>query len=129
MPFETHQNHEYNPFPGIPLTQLSERGNWLKNSQASATSFWGHKPHNMTCSVKICFLFAHCSKSLKEHLTDKLRKGNRTIVLIGPEGDFSEHEIKMAESLEYQSVTLGQSRLRTETAGIVACHIVNLIHT
>jgi 16S rRNA (uracil1498-N3)-methyltransferase len=48
------------------------------------------------------------------------------IVLIGPEGDFSKKEIDMAISQDYTKVGLGPNRLRTETAGIVACTILNL---
>ena len=49
------------------------------------------------------------------------------IVLIGPEGDFSDVEIALALSKGFTPVTLGDSRLRTETAGVVACHIANLV--
>lgn len=52
-------------------------------------------------------------------------KGNY-IVLIGPEGDFSKKEIELAIANEYKKIGLGPSRLRTETAGVVACHILNL---
>jgi 16S rRNA (uracil1498-N3)-methyltransferase len=46
--------------------------------------------------------------------------------LIGPEGDFMPEEVEMAFAKGFQGVSLGQHRLRTETAGIVACQIVNL---
>ncbi|MDB5263425.1 MAG: rRNA methyltransferase [Adhaeribacter sp.] len=49
-------------------------------------------------------------------------------VLIGPEGDFSPQEIKLAYEKGVQPVTLGTSRLRTETAALVACHTLNLLH-
>lgn len=49
-------------------------------------------------------------------------------VLIGPEGDFSPAELDLALQNGYQKVALGPSRLRTETAGIVACHTLNLIN-
>ena len=49
-------------------------------------------------------------------------------VLIGPEGDFSENEIKLALDRGFHKVSLGNSRLRTETAGLAACHILNLIN-
>ena len=47
-------------------------------------------------------------------------------VLIGPEGDFSIDEVRMAVKAGYESVTLGTSRLRTETAGLVAVTMANL---
>jgi len=50
------------------------------------------------------------------------------IVLIGPEGDFSKKEIELAINHHFKKVSLGPSRLRTETAGIAACHILNLIN-
>jgi 16S rRNA (uracil1498-N3)-methyltransferase len=46
--------------------------------------------------------------------------------MIGPEGDFSEEEVKMAIEAGFQPISLGRSRLRTETAALVATHILNL---
>ncbi|MEX2590927.1 MAG: RsmE family RNA methyltransferase [Chitinophagales bacterium] len=46
--------------------------------------------------------------------------------MIGPEGDFSKEEVQLAESKGFKRISLGNARLRTETAGIVACEIVNL---
>jgi len=51
-----------------------------------------------------------------------------TLVLIGPEGDFSKEEIANAIDNGFIPVKLGPSRLRTETAGIVACHTVNMVN-
>ena len=48
--------------------------------------------------------------------------------MIGPEGDFSKEEINLASENSIRAVTLGQSRLRTETAGIIACHLMNLLN-
>ena len=50
-------------------------------------------------------------------------------VLIGPEGDFTKEELNLAQSKNFKKVNLGNSRLRTETAGIVACHTLNLINS
>ena len=49
-------------------------------------------------------------------------------MLIGPEGDFSEQEVQMALNAGYIPVSLGSSRLRTETAGVVACHTAILLN-
>ena len=49
-------------------------------------------------------------------------------VLVGPEGDFSREEVALAESMGFRSVSLGKSRLRTETAALVAAHLMNLAH-
>jgi 16S rRNA (uracil1498-N3)-methyltransferase len=51
-----------------------------------------------------------------------------SIVLIGPEGDFSIDEVNSAISARYLQISLGENRLRTETAAIVACHTINLIN-
>ncbi|KAA6339247.1 Ribosomal RNA small subunit methyltransferase E [termite gut metagenome] len=71
---------------------------------------------------------AHCREGEKVLLKDVIRKGEKALVLIGPEGDFSEDEVKRAEENGFISVGLGKSRLRTETAGLAACHIFNLIN-
>lgn len=55
--------------------------------------------------------------------------GNNALVLIGPEGDFSPEEIELAKRNGFVPINLGQSRLRTETAGIVACHTINLLNS
>ena len=49
-------------------------------------------------------------------------------VIIGPEGDFSLDEIDFAKEYGFQTISLGSSRLRTETAGVAACHILNIIN-
>ena len=54
--------------------------------------------------------------------------GNNYCVLIGPEGDFIPEEVDLALSFDFQTISLGKSRLRTETAGIAACHILNIIN-
>lgn len=51
------------------------------------------------------------------------------LVLIGPEGDFSADELAIADSHGFKKVSLGHARLRTETAGLAACHILNLANT
>ena len=71
---------------------------------------------------------AHCYKDEKRELKDALRKGRDVLILIGPEGDFSTEEINMALNSGYNPISLGDNRLRTETAAIVACdtcHIIN----
>lgn len=65
---------------------------------------------------------AHCYKEDKRVLQHEIVPGRDVLVLIGPEGDFSEQEVKEALDLGFVPVSLGNSRLRTETAGVVACH-------
>jgi 16S rRNA (uracil1498-N3)-methyltransferase len=72
---------------------------------------------------------AHCHEGNKPHLKDIIDENSDNIVLIGPEGDFSPQEIQEADKKGFRSVSLGPSRLRTETAGVVACHIVNLVNS
>ncbi len=71
---------------------------------------------------------AHCENFDKKSLKSVYKKAENALILIGPEGDFSLTEIKMAIEKKYIAVSLGESRLRTETAGLVACHTINLIN-
>lgn len=71
---------------------------------------------------------AHCHDVKKQHLQHAISKGQNTLVMIGPEGDFSETEIQIAKQHGFKDVTLASSRLRTETAAVVACHTLNLIN-
>ena len=71
---------------------------------------------------------AHCYKDEKRELKDVLRKGRDVLILIGPEGDFSEQEVELAIAKGFVPVGLGRSRLRTETAGVVACHTAVLLN-
>lgn len=79
-----------------------------------------------TESTTLCI--AHCEESTKQSLTKELVASKDILILIGPEGDFSTQEIKAATSQGYTEITLGNSRLRTETAGIVACHSIAFLH-
>ncbi|PBJ08997.1 16S rRNA (uracil(1498)-N(3))-methyltransferase [Flavobacterium sp. ACN6] len=69
-------------------------------------------------------LIAHCEETDKKSLKEVLQPNENVTILIGPEGDFSEKEIALALENNYKPVTLGNTRLRTETAAIVACHSV-----
>jgi 16S rRNA (uracil1498-N3)-methyltransferase len=72
---------------------------------------------------------AHVDHNNPLHLKDAAQKAQKSIVLIGPEGDFSDSELALAEQHSYKKVSLGSSRLRTETAGVAACHILNLVNS
>lgn len=69
-------------------------------------------------------LIAHCEETDKKTLKSVLKTNENITMLIGPEGDFSEKEIALALENNYTPVSLGNTRLRTETAAIVACHSV-----
>jgi 16S rRNA (uracil1498-N3)-methyltransferase len=71
---------------------------------------------------------AHCEETDKKSLKSLVKPNENITILIGPEGDFSNKEITLAVENSYIPVTLGSTRLRTETAAIVACHSVVLIN-
>ncbi|GGD07809.1 16S rRNA (uracil(1498)-N(3))-methyltransferase [Hyunsoonleella pacifica] len=71
---------------------------------------------------------AHCEESSKKSLKQQLKPKTNVTILIGPEGDFSTKEIALALKNNFTAVTLGDTRLRTETAAIVACHSVAFVN-
>jgi len=71
---------------------------------------------------------AHCEETDRKSLKRELKAKTDVTILIGPEGDFSVKEIEMAIQNKFIPVTLGETRLRTETAAIVACHSVAFIN-
>jgi 16S rRNA (uracil1498-N3)-methyltransferase len=74
-------------------------------------------------------LIAHCNNEINRvRIADAYSHGENALVLIGPEGDFTEEEIKNAIKSGFLSIHLGNSRLRTETAGLAACHSIYLIN-
>lgn len=79
-------------------------------------------------SVKSRTFIAHCNEGEKPHLKDVCKVKQDTLILIGPEGDFSPEEVALALQHQYEAISLGKSRLRTETAGLAACHIINLVN-
>ena len=71
---------------------------------------------------------AHCEDTDKIDLGTALDKQGRYLVLIGPEGDFTRNEIDTALQNGFKAITLGDSRLRTETAALEACFEVNFLN-
>lgn len=71
---------------------------------------------------------AHCEETDKKSLKKELQPNGNYTILIGPEGDFSEKEIQSALQKKYIPVSLGNTRLRTETAAIVACQSAAFIN-
>lgn len=67
---------------------------------------------------------AHCEETDKKELAKEVQSNGNVTILIGPEGDFSEKEIQTAVSVGYVPVSLGKTRLRTETAGVYATTVV-----
>lgn len=73
-------------------------------------------------------LIAHCEESNKTEL-NKLEKKEKYTALIGPEGDFTTSEIDLALQHKFIPLSLGKSRLRTETAGVFICNAISLINS
>lgn len=82
--------------------------------------------------VKESFLgnkyIAHCRADNLKHIKELYKPKSNALILIGPEGDFDETEIAVAKASGFEEVSLANSRLRTETAGVVACSVVNLVN-
>jgi len=94
----------------------------LLNEMIPFNEFIQHSPH--PANRYIAYLDEQQSVSLSKIYPP----GEDALILIGPEGDFSEEEVEQARASGFQPVKLGASRLRTETAGIAACHSVNLLN-
>ncbi len=90
-----------------------------------------HEPRKFQEMMLVGFMtdlqkfIATCESGLP-HLKDSYLKGKNSLMLIGPEGDFTENELHQAKSNGFEPVSLGNSKLRVETAGIVACHLIQL---
>lgn len=91
--------------------------------------------HNLTpfrqfvqrCNPEHTFI-AHLEEDATKSIKDYYKPGKPHCILIGPEGDFSQQEIELAYKAGIRPVTLGSSRLRTETAALVACHTLHVLH-
>ncbi len=80
-----------------------------------------------TTSGGNCFI-AYCGEGNKPSLRTVYQPEQDVVIAIGPEGDFSTGEVSQALACGYQGIGLGTSRLRTETAGVVACHSVYFVN-
>ena len=72
---------------------------------------------------------AHCGEGERQPLKTACRTGQNTIIAIGPEGDFSMQEVTQAMTHGFKSISMGTSILRTETAGVAACHSVYFLNS
>ncbi|MEK7255405.1 MAG: 16S rRNA (uracil(1498)-N(3))-methyltransferase [Bacteroidota bacterium] len=100
------------------LDEMTDFEHFVKNSGSTSVT-------NPQSPIPNHFI-AHCQKTELPHLKNLCPAGQNVLILIGPEGDFSPAEIDLAERHGFVSVSLGKARLRTETAGVVACHLANL---
>ena len=71
---------------------------------------------------------AHCEEQEKTLLQSVVKPSEKTTILIGPEGDFSTQEIEKCLTKNFTPISLGESRLRTETAALVALNTVSFIN-
>jgi 16S rRNA (uracil1498-N3)-methyltransferase len=72
-------------------------------------------------------MIAHC-EGKRTLIKECYRPGQKALILIGPEGDFTDEEIALSQTANFHTITLGESRLRTETAGIAACFSINFLN-
>ena len=89
-----------------------------------------NEPISFSQFVKLNFegqkFIAHCEETDKKSFQNEIKQKEKITILIGPEGDFSTKEINLAIANQFIPVTLGNTRLRTETAALVACHTIAL---
>ncbi|RYD99830.1 MAG: 16S rRNA (uracil(1498)-N(3))-methyltransferase [Sphingobacteriales bacterium] len=84
---------------------------------------------SLLAATDVCFsqkFIAHCeSEQERNPYWNALETGKNTLVLVGPEGDFTGEEIEMSLKAGFKAVSFGNNRLRTETAGLYACTVFN----
>ncbi len=96
------------------------------NNPISAKEFI--EQNNKNINKEEQFYIAHCEKTEKTDLKERLTPSKNATILIGPEGDFSNSEIETALKNGYKPVSLGENRLRTETAAIFACATMKFVN-
>lgn len=107
----------------ITIAALKQSGNlWLPNIH-ELSDFKSLIENEFKAYNK---LMAHCKKTDKSELKKQININCSQIILIGPEGDFTQEEIDLAESQDFQMVSIGNSILRTETACITAVSLLKL---
>jgi 16S rRNA (uracil1498-N3)-methyltransferase len=103
------------------MKQSLKAGNTILNETISFEDF-------INTDLKGEKLIAHCNSASERTKIDDIYKEGDVVILIGPEGDFTDNEISIAKTAGFKPVHLGKSRLRTETAGIAACHSIYFIN-
>ena len=98
------------------LPQLDDMSSF-KQFIAASKNFGGEK------------FIAHCNyRGQLPHLKTLYTRGKNVMVMIGPEGDFTMEEVKLALENDFKEISLGESRLRTETAALYACTALNVLN-
>jgi 16S rRNA (uracil1498-N3)-methyltransferase len=118
----TRINHERNQKILISALKQSLKAYLPKLNSPVKFSDFISKKYNSTCYI------AYCETGEEEELQKVYKKGSDALILVGPEGDFSPEEVSLAKNQGYYPISLGKSRLRTETAGVVACHTIMLMN-
>lgn len=111
-------------FEKIILSAMKQANQFYLPKLNAATTFLEFMAKNNDSQKFI----AHCEDNQKQSLKNELKINQDVTLLIGPEGDFSTKEIELALQNNFRPITLGASRLRTETAAIVACHSVAFLN-
>ncbi|OFX17312.1 MAG: 16S rRNA (uracil(1498)-N(3))-methyltransferase [Bacteroidetes bacterium GWA2_31_9] len=71
---------------------------------------------------------AYCGTEITNNLKSLYSKNSNTVIIIGPEGDFTDNEVAYSFENGFNAVSLGINRLRTETAGVIACSTINILN-
>ncbi|MBQ3690447.1 MAG: 16S rRNA (uracil(1498)-N(3))-methyltransferase [Bacteroidales bacterium] len=109
----------------IVISAVKQSGNTILPVLNGMTSF-SDFVENVDADKK---LIAHCESGMERvFFGDCVEKNQKIVTLIGPEGDFSPEEILLAQKHGFQAVTLGNTRLRTETAGVSVCAFLSCIN-
>ncbi len=108
----------------IIVSAMKQSGKAYKPKLNRITNFSEFVSVKHSCNKFI----AWCDKKSNPELKELVTKEDDILILIGPEGDFSSEEVNQATKNGFHSIQMGTSRLRTETAGIVACFTVNLVN-
>lgn len=93
------------------ISDLQTLSGFIKNQQETGHSF-----------------IAHCETDNLPHLAGEIKMGTNVLVLIGPEGDFTQKEIELCRNQGFKEISLGSKRLRTETAGIFVTSLVAILN-
>ena len=107
----------------VSAMKQSLKASSTKLNPACELSDFINSPHSGSTMI------AHCNDEYeRKAIGEVYQRGSNAVILIGPEGDFSKEEIVRAVKNGYIPISLGKSRLRTETAGVAACHSIYFIN-
>ena len=120
-----------NSLPLLPFvdTNTNKLNNYYIDTEENKKQYENEFKDSLFRKLKEQYKFiATCEGEQRAKLKDCYRQGGDVIVLIGPEGDFSENEVAYAEERGFRPITLGEARLRTETAALYALQGIHFIN-